>query len=292
MPALWERATRADSLLAPPAACATAAGRPPFAGLLGGVGRLPDLLVAALSARRAVVRTGSLVRALERTAEGWRLVIGSAASPDDLVADAVVLAVPSAPAARLLAGHAPTAAAVLADVETASTAVVTLAVPPRRRSPSVEGSGFLVPPVEGRAIKAATFSFRKWGWTGALDPDLVHLRASLGRAREEAVLQREDADLVALAVADVAAALGRDPFVVADAHVQRWGGGLPQYAVGHVDAVAAVRADVARVPGLEVAGATYDGVGVPAVIASAARAATATATYLSTLAPRPGDQSA
>ena len=280
---------RACSPRRPPSAAPP--GRPPFAGLLGGVGRLPDLLVAALSERRAVVRTGSLVRALERTAEGWRLVIGSAASPDDLVADAVVLAVPSAPAARLLAGHAPAAAAVLADVETASTAVVTLAVP-RADLAGVEGSGFLVPPVEGRAIKAATFSFRKWGWTGALDPDLVHLRASLGRAREEAVLQREDADLVALAVADVAAALGRDPFPVADAHVQRWGGGLPQYAVGHVDAVAAVRADVARVPGLEVAGATYDGVGVPAVIASAARAATATATYLSTLAPRPGDQSA
>ncbi len=292
MPALWERATRAERLLRPPDAVATAPARPPFAGLTGGVGRLPELLLEALTARGAVLRTGSVVRALERTAEGWRLVIGSAASPDDLVADAVVLAIPSAPAARLLAGHAPSAAAVLADVETASTAVVTLAVP-RAALEDVEGSGFLVPPVEGRAIKAATFSFRKWGWTGALDPDLVHLRASLGRAREEAVLQREDADLVALAVADLAAALGRDPFVVADAHVQRWGGGLPQYAVGHVDAVAAVRADVERVPGLEVAGATYDGVGVPAVIASAARAASATATYLSTLAPStlPGDQS-
>ena len=54
-----------------------------------------------------------------------------------------------------------------------------------------------------------------------------------------------------------------------DSHVQRWGGALPQYAVGHVDLVAAVRADVARLPGVEVAGATYDGVGLPAVIASA-----------------------
>ena len=48
-------------------------------------------------------------------------------------------------------------------------------------------------------------------------------------------------------------------------HVQRWGGGLPQYAVGHVDRVARIRAAVAAVPGLAVCGAAYDGVGIPAV---------------------------
>ena len=57
------------------------------------------------------------------------------------------------------------------------------------------------------------------------------------------------------------------------AHVQRWGGGLPQYALGHVDRVARIRAEVARVPGLAVCGAAYDGVGIPAVIASARAAA-------------------
>ncbi|WP_392542231.1 protoporphyrinogen oxidase [Oryzobacter telluris] len=292
MPVLWDRATRGESLLAPTSAPSTADGRPPFAGIVGGVGRLPELLADALRDLGADLRTGVVVRALERTTSGWRLVVGSAASPETVEADSVVLCVPPAPASRLLADHAPIAAERLAGIETASTAVVTLAVP-RADLAEVEGSGFLVPPVEGRAIKAATFSFRKWAWTGALDPDLVHLRASLGRAREEAVLQRDDADLVALAVADVAAALGRAVPSVVDAHVQRWGGGLPQYAVGHVDAVAAVRADVARVPGLEVAGAAYDGVGVPAVVASAARVAAATVhhlTTLSTLATVPGEQ--
>jgi oxygen-dependent protoporphyrinogen oxidase len=58
-----------------------------------------------------------------------------------------------------------------------------------------------------------------------------------------------------------------------DTHVQRWGGGLPQYAVGHLDRVERVRAAVAGVPALAVCGAAYDGVGVPAVIGSAHRAA-------------------
>ncbi|MDQ3383810.1 MAG: protoporphyrinogen oxidase, partial [Actinomycetota bacterium] len=56
--------------------------------------------------------------------------------------------------------------------------------------------------------------------------------------------------------------------------VQRWGGGLPQYAVGHRAAMAAVAEDVARLPGLEVCGATYEGVGIPACIASGRGAAT------------------
>ena len=58
-----------------------------------------------------------------------------------------------------------------------------------------------------------------------------------------------------------------------DSHVQRWGGALPQYAVGHLQRVARIRADVQRVPGLAVCGASYDGVGIPACIGSAHKAA-------------------
>jgi oxygen-dependent protoporphyrinogen oxidase len=90
----------------------------------------------------------------------------------------------------------------------------------------------------------------------------------------------------------VGEALGRPLTPVVDAHVQRWGGGLPQYAVGHVDAVAAVRADIGRLAGIEVAGATYDGVGIPAVVASAERAAAATVHHLTTIITRRGDRPA
>jgi oxygen-dependent protoporphyrinogen oxidase len=100
---------------------------------------------------------------------------------------------------------------------------------------------------------------------------VVHLRTSVGRHREEAVLQRPDDELVALSLADLADAVGLTARPV-DTHVQRWGGGLPQYAVGHLDRVARIRAALAAVPGLTVCGAAYDGVGIPAVIASAHRA--------------------
>jgi oxygen-dependent protoporphyrinogen oxidase len=299
MPVLWARATRGESLVGAPGAHpasttpggGTQAPRPPFTGLRGGVGRLAELVADEVARRGATLRTGAVVRDLQRTAAGWRLVVGSAADPEALDADAVLLCVPAAPAARLLAGHAPEAAQALAGVETASSAVVTLAVE-RSGIGDLPGSGFLVPPVEGRTIKASTFSFRKWAWNGALSDDVVHLRASVGRAREEADLQRDDADLVAVAVAEVGEAIGRPLPRVVDSHVQRWGGGLPQYAVGHVDRVATIRADVGHLPGLEVAGAVYDGVGIPAVVASATRAATATVQHLLTTASRTGDHPA
>jgi oxygen-dependent protoporphyrinogen oxidase len=295
MPVLWARATRGESLVAaaPAAPASTSRGdapvapRPPFIGLSGGVGRLPELVADEVARRGATLRTGAVVRELQRTATGWRVVLGSAADSEVVDADAVIVCVPAAPTARLLAPHAPGAAEALNGVETASSAVVTIAVE-RMGVDELPGSGFLVPPVEGRTIKASTFSFRKWDWTGALSDEVVHLRASFGRAREEADLQRDDSDLVAVAVAEIGEALGRHLPRLVDAHVQRWGGGLPQYAVGHVDRIASIRADVARLPGIEVAGAVYDGVGIPAVVASATSAARATVQHLST-ASRTGE---
>ena len=277
MPAVWDLATRGQSLISRPVAALPS--RPPFAGLLGGVGSLPGLVVDHLRDRGVTMRTGSLVRGLERTAHGWRLVIGSAAAPEYLEADAVVLALPPAPAARLLTPHAAEAAALLAGIETASSAVVTFAIP-RATLGDLPGSGFLVPPVEGRRIKASTFSSNKWAWTADLAPDLFFLRASFGRAREEADLQRPDDELVEIALAEVSTALDRPLPTPVDAHVQRWGGGLPQYAVGHVDRVAAIHTDVGGLPGLELCGAAYDGVGIPAVIATGRRASHSTRQYL------------
>lgn len=289
MPALWQRAAAGDPPTAappvrPPGPDAPAAApRQPFAGIRGGIGRLPVEVADTLRARGALLRTGAVVRGLERAGSRWRLVVGSAADPVAVEADAVVLALPPAPTARLLADLAPAASRLLGEVETASMAVVTLAVR-REGLPELPGSGFLVPPVDGRSIKASTFSANKWAWVGALSSDVVHLRASLGRAGEEAVLQRDDADLVTLAVAEVGEALGAPLSPVVDHHVQRWGGALPQYAVGHVERVANVRGDVARLAGVEVAGATYDGVGVPSVIASATTAARAVVAHLTSAA--------
>ncbi|SDU74129.1 protoporphyrinogen oxidase [Jiangella alkaliphila] len=256
---------------------AAAGAGPVFAGLTGGVGRLPGAVAAASGAD---VRTGVTVRSVERTADGWRLVIGPVPEPSVLDVDAVVVATPAVAAARLLADAAPAAAAELGGVEAASMAIVTLALPADGFPAAPSSTGFLVPPVDGRTIKAVTFSSVKWPWLGGRAGGLVLLRASLGRHGEASDLQRDDDELVAAALADVRAATGYAG-AVADSRVTRWGGALPQYAVGHLDRVARVRAAVDALPGLAVCGAVYDGVGLAACVGAAHDAASGVAAYLS-----------
>jgi oxygen-dependent protoporphyrinogen oxidase len=257
-------ARRRSLILATRDALPAATGGPaPFATVRGGLGRLPAAVAAASGAQ---VRLSTTVRALDRTPTGWRLTTGSAAAPEVLDADAVVLAVPAAPAARLLSGVAPTAAAELAGLDYASVALVTLVLDRPVRG---TGSGFLVPAVEGRAVKAVTFSSRKWGH---LAGERFVLRASVGRHGETADLQRTDGELVALVQRELAGIVGPLPRVL-DSRVSRWGGALPQYAVGHRGLVRRVRSAVARQPRLAVAGAAYDGVGIPACIRSGREAA-------------------
>ncbi len=115
------------------------------------------------------------------------------------------------------------------------------------------------------------------------------LRTSVGRHGEEEQLRREDADLVGASLEDLAAAVGLGARPVATT-VTRWTGGLPQYPVGHLARVARAREAVAALPGLRIAGAAYDGVGVPACIASAHRAADAIAAGLTGGAAGSGDE--
>jgi oxygen-dependent protoporphyrinogen oxidase len=251
------------------AAAVPASTAPVFASLHGGMARLPGLVCDGGGFE---VRTSATVRALRRTRSGWAVTVGPTTQPETIEAAAVVLATPAAPTARLLGDEAPEAAAGLAGIDAASGAVVTLAFRAEDVPDALfDRSGFLVPPVERRTIKASTFSFAKWGWVRDLDPGVVVLRTSLGRAGEEATLQAADEGLVRVSLADLAAMAGITARPV-DTHVQRWGGALPQYAVGHLDRVARIRAAVARQPGLAVCGAAYDGVGIPAVIGSARRA--------------------
>lgn len=282
LPALAQAAQSHGSLAAaarslrpdpgPPAARTTA---PVFTTLAGGLGNLP----AAVAARSgAQVRTRAMTRELARTASGWWLTIGSARAPELLAADAVILALPARPASRLLAAASPAAASALGEIGYASMAVVTLAYPQAAFPSLPQGSGYLVPAVDGHAVKAVTFSSVKWPHLQT-EGQLVLVRCSVGRVGEEAWLQRDDVELAAMAAADLAAATGAAGSPVAS-RVSRWGGGLPQYTVGHLERVARIRASVAAQPGLAVCGAAYDGIGIPACIATARLAAAQVQAYL------------
>ncbi|GAB3821369.1 protoporphyrinogen oxidase [Kribbella italica] len=213
----------------------------------------------------------------------YELEAGPVPAPRFFHADAVIVATPASPAARMLAGLVPAASTELSAIQYASMAIVTLAVRKADWPDQASGSGFLVPSDEGRTIKAATYSHAKWQWSSEAGGELAVLRCSVGRLGEEYVLQRSDEELTALAAADLRKAVGLGAPVVG-ALVSRWGGGLPQYAVGHLDRVDRVEAAVAGEPGLAVCGAAYRGVGIAACVASGGRAATRVRAHLDALA--------
>jgi len=260
MPAL--RASGGPSLVrSARAAVGPGADGPVFATLTGG---LEQLVRSALAAAGAEVVTGRAVRRISLTATGLRVVHGPSTDEKVIDADAVVVAVPAAPASRLLADVAPLAAAELSGIDYASVAIASFRYDV---APAGEWSGFLVPAVEERAVKAATYSSLKWSHLDGLG--LV--RCSLGRVGEVALLQRSDEELMSVAAADISAMTGLPAPV--ESRITRWGGGLPQYSVGHLGRVERIRAAVAAVPGLAVCGAAYDGVGIPACIRSGYAAA-------------------
>jgi oxygen-dependent protoporphyrinogen oxidase len=244
--------------------------KPVFGALREGMGTLVDALARASG---ATIRRGLPVRSLRRTGDGWRLEIGSAAAPEFLTADAVVLAVPTPAARKLLADEVPEASAAYARIDVASSALVSLVLPPDTVLP--ESSGVLLAVGERHAdgtpftAKAFTFTSRKWG---RAEGRPVLLRASIGRYGDAETLQRDDADLVAAVRLDLRELTGVDAAPV-ERTVTRWGGGLPQYGTDHTRAVAAIERAVAKMPGLAVAGAGLHGVGIPATMDTACAAA-------------------
>ncbi|THA80469.1 protoporphyrinogen oxidase [Streptomyces sp. A0592] len=239
-------------------------------GVAGGTGRLPQAVAEASGAR---ILTGTAARSLERLpGDRWRVRAVTGDGTLTVEADAVVLALPAFAAAELLAPHSPMAEAGLTAIPYASTAVVTMAFSRARAAFLPEGNGFLVPPVDGHTVKAVSFLSNKWAWLRSAAPDAFVLRASVGRFGEDDLPARPDRHLIRSAITELRRAMGPLGEPVA-ARVTRWDRGLPQYAVGHHDRVRDIREAAAKLPGLALCGAAYEGVGVAACVATGRAAA-------------------
>ncbi len=248
---------------------------PAFYSLRHSTASLVDRLVEALVRSGVTIHTGTPVGAITRTHDPgtWRVTLDGPIAPvagGALDVDGIVLAVPAPQAAALLGVHAPAAAGILGTIEYASVSVVTVTVTDRAVGRRLEGTGFLVPRttvIDGRPalITGCTYLSRKWPHLARRGEELI--RMSVGRFGDDRHAELDDGELTAAAfvelarVLDIAGAPG-------SAHVHRWDRALPQYRVGHLVRVAAIEQEVAELPGLELAGAAYRGVGIPACVGS------------------------
>ena len=235
-------------------------GESVFGAVDGGYAVLLDELVRRADFHWAQVA----VERLERRESGWQLVDDEGSAWH---ADAVLLAVPAPRLATIVADVAPRTAAAARRIGVASTALVALALP--GGAPVPDRSGVLVAGSERLRAKAITLSSRKWGPRGNVE--LVRLSfGRYGDATQDWARSVGDDDLLSWAAQDLAEVFGvtNDPV---DCRVHRWIDAMPQYGPGHGELVAELRAGLP--PSLAVAGSYLDGIGVPACIAAATRAA-------------------
>jgi protoporphyrinogen/coproporphyrinogen III oxidase len=230
--------------------------------VFGAVGGGYTVLIDELVRRGRPNWVQAAVQGIEAADSGWTLRDDAGG---EWRADAVVLAVPAGRLVGLVENVAPRTAAAASRIASASSAVVALAVPRGVQFP--QNSGVLVASGEPLHAKAITLSSRKWG----RGTDVELLRLSFGRLGDDLAVRASDDELLAWAIADLDAVFGLTVEPV-DVRVQRWPDAMPQYGPGHRDLVAELRAGLPST--LAVAGSYLDGIGVPACIGAAGRAAT------------------
>jgi oxygen-dependent protoporphyrinogen oxidase len=242
-----------------------ATGAPVLVTLTGGLG----LLVEALAARLAGddVRLNTSVRLIAKAGTGYRVELEGGQA---IAADAVVLATPAYSTAELLAELAPDAASVLAEIPYVDVATIWLSYPRSAMGRPLDGTGFLVPPEEGKLMVGCTWSSAKWPHLA--DEDLVLIRCMVGRRGDHRWLDLDDQTLVRRLHDELVEAMGLTGGPLHQS-IQRWPLAMPQYLVGHQHRLAALDAAIHDLPGLYLTGAAYRGVGLASCVADAKRTA-------------------
>lgn len=172
--------------------------------------------------------------------------------------DAIVLAVPAYAAADLLAEVAPAASQTLGQIRYVSTGTISLAYRRAAIDHPLNGFGIVIPRSENRKINAITWSSTKFDYRAP--EGTVLLRVFFGGSRTPEMMDRSDANLLAIVRSELEDIMGLDAEPLFHL-IHRWQASNPQYDVGHLERIANIEA--ALPPTIHVTGSPYRGVGVP-----------------------------
>jgi oxygen-dependent protoporphyrinogen oxidase len=217
---------------------------------------------------RCRIHLRTAVLSADRHGSGWRLAFNGR-PPADFAA--VIFAVPARRAADMLpALDFAALRTALRQIEFASSAIVISVHRLNEASHPLDASGLVVPVIEKRSIVAVSFSSRKFA--GRAPDDRIVLRTFVGGALQPELLNHDDDGLVALVLRELESLFGlrSAPLLT---RVARYSDAMPQYHVGHLERVTQIEQLVAALPGLELAGNSLHGVGIPDAIASGRAAA-------------------
>ncbi len=237
-----------------------------------------ETLTKTLGARlpMGTVRLSTPVRRISRgDARGpWRLELLDGSTHE---ATAVVLATEAHAAARLIDAHDPELSRQLRGIPYASSIVVNVAYRRDAVAHPLDGFGVVVPAIEGRSILAVSFTSVKLAHRAPAGT--VLLRVFLGGAMQPSMFDLDDAQVGEVVRRELGELLGAqgEPLLMT---ISRHARAMPQYTLGHLERVGAIRETMARHPGLFLTGNAFDGVGVPDCVRGARATADSVAEYL------------
>lgn len=244
---------------------------PPFVSFKNGMADLIKQITGRFTPN-VTIHLNTKATKIEQSPDGyWITTIQDSQSKiQNLKSKTLILTTPAFINAHLLTTVAPDAAAAHAEIPYASTALVNFAFDTADLPGLPEGYGYVTPQVEKREALACTWTSKKWDNRAPEGKTL--LRVYIGRYGEADVTEYDDGRLIDIAKREIAETcdITAEPFMT---RIYRWPNGLPQYNLGHLERLERIDAEISELPGLFVAGAAYNGVGIPDCIKSGESAA-------------------
>jgi protoporphyrinogen/coproporphyrinogen III oxidase len=244
---------------------------PLFTSLKNGMQQLAETIAQRLNPSSLATNTSA--QSIQPEAGGWTVGVYPEGRRTGLKSDhfdAIILAVPTHAAAKLLAISSPELSAELAAINYRSSITIGLGYDREVRQSLPPGFGFLVPRSEGKRLLAATFVHNKFPHRAPDDRAL--LRCFFAGSNAEKIWQLSDDAIIAVVRDELQQILGlrAEPLF---ARVYKWKSAMAQYGVGHLERLDRIERLRQQLPKLALAGNGYRGIGVPDCIRSAQEAA-------------------
>jgi oxygen-dependent protoporphyrinogen oxidase len=235
---------------------------PLFRTLKSGLGALTAKLETLIQPHTKVIR--ATAESIERTDGGFRV----RAADEWIAADNIVLCCQAYNAAALLTGLDSRLAELLNATGYNSSMTIAFGFYAAGFHNPIPGHGFLIPKVERKRLAAGTWVATKFSHRA---PDnRVVLRCFVGGD----AMNGSDDEIVAEVLAELRDLIGLTAKPIFT-RVARWHRSMAQYTVGHNKRLEEIRARLAQMPGLHVAGNAYEGIGIPDCIRMGKQAANA-----------------
>ena len=222
------------------------------------------------------IRLNSGVTSITKTESGWEVLTESGSQEFD----ALIVTSRAQASAKMLNPVDPELGGLLDSIESASSAIVIFGIDESQLAQKFPGFGIVMPHHLGRKAIALSFSSNKFE-NRAPDGKML-IRCFIGGALQSELLEMNDGSLAELAWNELNRAVGvsGQPGLV---KVFRWNQCMPQYHLGHLERVKKITKRVEATAGLELAGNSYTGVGIPVCLQCGMDAANRTLQYLNTL---------